>query len=98
MSAGSEAENRTRSLPTRKMTRTERAMRTPSQSTSQNLLQIKQRVHYVLCDFPYSSDPYQTTMILNGVPVSMDVVTGAALTVINQLTYEPLLERAEQES
>ena len=45
-----------------------------------------------------SSDPYRIAMTLDGVLVSMDVDTGAALTVINQLTYERLLERAEQGS
>lgn len=45
------------------------------------------------------SNPYQITTILNGMPVPMDVDTGAALTtVFNQLTYERLLEHAGQES
>ena len=45
-----------------------------------------------------NNDPYRIAITLNGVLGSMDVDTGAALTVINQLTYERLLERAEQTS
>ena len=51
--------------------------------------------------FPLTStgtDPYHIMMTLNGMPVSLDVDTGAALTVVNQLTYERLMEHAERES
>ena len=47
--------------------------------------------------FPLSSDTYHITMLLIGLigmPVSLDVDTGAALTVVNQLTYERLMEQS----
>ena len=37
-------------------------------------------------------------MLFNGMPVSLDVDTGAALTLVNQLTYERLMKHAERES
>ena len=58
-----------------------------------------QQQQYAL--FPVTStgaNPYRITMRLNGMPVSLDVDTGAALTVVNPLIYERLMEHSERES
>lgn len=44
------------------------------------------------------SEPHRLNVCLNGMQVHMDLDTGAALTVINQATYEQLLEQAQQDS
>ena len=71
-------------------------------STPQNYVsQLASELDNEYTMFPVAvanSEPYHVAMSLNGVLVSMDVDTGAALTVINQSTYERLLEQSQRTS
>ncbi len=71
-------------------------------STPQNYVsQLASELDNEYTTFPVAvanSEPYHVAMSLNGVLVSMDVDTGGALTVINQSTYERLLEQSQRTS